>query len=133
MEAVETKVTGKVKEVRTSETGTSSKGEYKKRLFIVTTPGQYGKDVIITTFGKTCDIAGGLQIGQEVSVSINIESKEKDGRVYNNITAWKIEVIKKADKPAEIPNNVLFGSPDVKPEPEPEFNNSADEETELLF
>ena len=68
--------------------GTSARGEWKKQEFIVETPGEYPKKVCVSLWGdKVNDLPN---VGEDVSVSINIESREYNGRWYTEIRAWKV-------------------------------------------
>ena len=42
---MELKITGIVKELLTEQTGTSAKGDWRKREFILTTEGEYPKQI----------------------------------------------------------------------------------------
>jgi len=83
-------ISGKVTHVLPEQTGTSKAGkEWSKAGFVVEVPGEYPKSVAIETFGDKVTLP---KIGQDVTVSVNIESREWNGKWFTNVTAWKIEV-----------------------------------------
>jgi len=83
-------IQGKVTHVLPEQTGTSKSGkDWSKSEFVVEVSGEYPKSVAIQTFGDKVTLP---KIGQDVTVSVNIESREWNGKWYTNVTAWKIEV-----------------------------------------
>jgi hypothetical protein len=82
-------ITGKVTHVLPEQTGTSKAGkDWSKAGFVVEVPGEYPKSVAIETFGDKVTLP---QVGQDVTVSVNIESREWNGKWFTNVTAWKID------------------------------------------
>lgn len=82
-------VKGKVIQLLDEQTGESAKGTWVKRGFVIETNETYPKKIAIDIFNKPELIIP--NIGTEATVSINIESKEHNGRFYTNINAWKID------------------------------------------
>jgi hypothetical protein len=85
-------ITGKIVQVLELQTGTSSKGEWKKQEFILETEEQYPRKICISLWGdKIGDIAD-IQTGRElITVSVVVESREFNGRWYTDVRAWKIQ------------------------------------------
>jgi hypothetical protein len=82
-------VKGTVTSILPTQTGEGKNGTWTKGGFVVETPDEkYPKFVAIETWGDKLTCPG---IGQEVSVSVNIESREHNGRWFTNVRAWKIE------------------------------------------
>ena len=71
------------------QSGQGKNGVWKKQEFILETPGQYPKKVCLSLWGEKVD-ENKLTIGDKVSASINIESREYNGRWYTDVRAWKI-------------------------------------------
>jgi len=70
--------------------------------FIVETEGQYPKKVCINSFnGKIPESQ--LVVGNKVKVSVNIESKEFNGKWYTTVNAWKMEVLEAAQQQSYAP------------------------------
>ena len=88
-------VKGKLVKMMDAESGTSKAGkEWVKRNFIINNGSDYNPEVCCQVFGKEkVDALNDFQVGQELEVSINLSSREYNGKYYHNIDAWKIEVI----------------------------------------
>ncbi len=71
-------------------TGTSTKGAWKKRDVVFELPGEFNRKICVTFFGDKADDAASLNEGDAVSVSVNIESREYNGRWYTDVKAWKM-------------------------------------------
>ena len=91
------------------ESGTSKAGkEWKKLDVIIQQPGEYGTAVCITAFGdQHIESINRFNIGDSIEVSVNIESREFNGRYYTNIGGWKwsnsIEEIAQEEKSEGLP------------------------------
>ncbi len=83
-------INGKIVQVLGELTGNGRNGVWKKRDYILETKGQYPKKVCITVWGDKIDQFG-MQEGDEVSLGIEIESREYNGRWYTDVKAWKAE------------------------------------------
>jgi hypothetical protein len=73
--------------------GESTRGPWKKQDFIIETSEQYPKKVCVTCWGDKVEELDKLSDGQDVRVSINIESREYNERWYTDVKAWKIDVM----------------------------------------
>ncbi len=71
--------------------GTSKAGNtWKKKEYVLETHDNFPKKVCFNFFGDRVDQFP-LNIGDEVTVSFDIESREYQGRWYTDIRAWKAE------------------------------------------
>lgn len=85
----EMNISGKVVQVLPIQTGTSKAGNpWQKQEFILEQGGQYLRKVCISLFGD--NVAKIPQVGQDVMVSVDIDSREFNGRWYTEIKAWNI-------------------------------------------
>lgn len=82
-------ITGKIIELLPAQTGQSARGEWKRQDFIIETQEQYPKKVCVGNFNDKVDL-GAMGIGSSVVVSVNIESREYNGRWYTSVNAWKM-------------------------------------------
>lgn len=96
-------ITGRVSQILQEVTGQGRNGEWKKQEFILETEEQYPKKVCIEAWGDKSDIVKGLNQGEKVTASINVESREFNGRWYTNVRAWRIEKVQDEAAPGEIP------------------------------
>lgn len=82
-------ISGKVVQVLPIQTGTSKAGNpWQKQEFILEQGGQYPRKVCISLFGD--NVAKIPQVGQDVMASVDIDSREFNGRWYTEIKAWNI-------------------------------------------
>ncbi len=84
------KITGEVTKVLEEETGEGRNGTWRKRAFILKTPGDYPKEVCIIQWGDSIDKFA-VQSGETITTYIDIQSREYNGRWYTDVKAWKIE------------------------------------------
>ena len=81
---------GKVIQLLQPQTGMGKKGQWKKQEFIVETQAQYPKKVCLSAWGEKIDQFN-LSVGDMVNVSVDLESREYNGRWYTEARAWKLE------------------------------------------
>ncbi len=82
-------VKGTVKELLSLESGISKSGkDWSKRTLVIDTGDQYNP-LLAIDFNKP-ELLNGLKQGQEVTISVNLSSREAAGRYYTSVTGWKI-------------------------------------------
>jgi hypothetical protein len=68
--------------------------KFSVREFVITTPdAKYPQDILFQTINDKMDVLESLGVGQQVEVSYNVRGREFNGRYYNTLDAWKVEVI----------------------------------------
>ncbi|MCD8172536.1 MAG: DUF3127 domain-containing protein [Alistipes sp.] len=77
--------------------GTSARGEWTKQEVIFEQPGEFGKKVCVSFWGDKAMDAASLREGEQVKVSVNVESREYNGRWYTEVRAWKLAKAAQAD------------------------------------
>ena len=84
--------------------GTSARGEWQRQdvVFDYNDGGQFSRKICVTFFNKESDVAK-LREGETFLVSVNIESREYNGRWYTDIRAWRIQP-KQEPAPAPMPD-----------------------------
>ncbi|MFM9840611.1 MAG: DUF3127 domain-containing protein [Cyclobacteriaceae bacterium] len=82
-------ITGKVINLLPLQSGQGKSGVWKKQEFILETPGQYPKKVCMSLWGEKADEIK-LVPGETITASINIESREYNGKWYTDVRAWKV-------------------------------------------
>lgn len=108
-------VSGKIIAVLPPQGGVSKAGrQWKKAEYVLETHDAYPRKVKFDFFGDRADQYP-LAIGDEVTISFDIESREFNGRWYTDIHGWK------ADK-AAAPADGGFGQPAG---PQPGFGQPA--------
>ncbi|MCQ2608718.1 MAG: DUF3127 domain-containing protein [Bacteroidales bacterium] len=87
MEAI---VQGRLIKILDPVSGESANGQWKRQDFIIETNAQYPRKICFTVNNDRIPTAD-LQVGDSITVSLNIESREYNGRWMTNFRAWKIE------------------------------------------
>lgn len=83
-------ISGIVLNILPLQTGTSKAGNpWQKQDFILETGGQYPRKVCICLFGDNVTKFP-LQVGQSVTASVDIESREFNARWYTDVRAWNV-------------------------------------------
>ena len=83
-------ISGIVLNILPLQTGTSKAGnQWQKQDFILETGGQYPRKVCICLFGDNVEKFP-LQVGQSVTASVDIESREFNARWYTDVRAWNV-------------------------------------------
>jgi len=83
-------LTAKLIQVLPLQTGSGKNGQWKKQDIIVETEGQYPKKVCVSIWGDKINESQ-LQVGAQLSISFDVESREYNGRWYTDVKAWKLE------------------------------------------
>ena len=85
-------ITGVVKSVMPTQTGTSQSGKaWQKREFIIEeTVGNYPNSLVITAFGDRVEKLNTLRVGDCVTARFDTQVREYNGRAFNNITLYDI-------------------------------------------
>jgi hypothetical protein len=106
-------ISGTLTQVLEAQTGQGKNGVWKKQSFIVEMPGQYPKSVCVTAWGDKIDL-NDFPPGTPVTVGIDVESREYQGKWYTDVKAWKMNKAGAADSQAS-------SSSDNYPPPPPAF------------
>ena len=80
---------GKIVEVREEQSGESAKGPWRKQEYILETDGQYPKQICFMAWNDKIDEFA-IKQNESVDVSIDLESREYNGRWYTDVKAWKV-------------------------------------------
>lgn len=88
--ANELTISGRIVSVLPLQHGESKAGKpWQKQEYILDTGGQYPKKVCFSLFGDSITKFP-LQVGQDVTVSIDIESREWNNKWYTEVRAWNV-------------------------------------------
>ena len=84
-------IKGKIIHVLPLQEGVSKAGNpWKKQEYVLETFDQYPKKVCFEFFGDKVD-QNHAQIGDEVVLSFDLESREYNGRWFTSVRGWKLE------------------------------------------
>lgn len=64
---------------------------WEKQSIVLQPEGQYAKPVYITFFKDKISLISSLFVGETITVSINISSREHNGKYYTEVNGWKVE------------------------------------------
>jgi hypothetical protein len=85
-------IEGKIIQIMPSTSGMSKAGkEWTKQEFVIETKDQYPRKVMMSVMGDKVNELKRFAVGNEVKASLNIESREYNGRWYTDVRAWKLE------------------------------------------
>lgn len=70
--------------------GTSARGPWKKQEFLLETLDNYPKQVCISTWGDKADEIKKYNEGDIITCSLEISSREYNGKWYTEVRAWKV-------------------------------------------
>lgn len=75
------------------QNGNSARGAWCKQDFIVETIETYPRKICMNVWGedKVAELSG-YNIGENLTISVNIESREFNGRWYTDVRAWRIQM-----------------------------------------
>ena len=120
-------ITGKIIAVLPERGGIAKSGnEWKTQEYVIETHEQYPKKVCFNVFGADKIAQFNIQVGDEMTVSFDINAREYNGRWYNDIRAWKVER-GTATVPTDIP---VIDAPKVSV---PDFSKAANDPDDLQF
>ena len=82
---------GTIFKVMPATSGQSARGPWQRQevVFDVKGQSQYPRKVCVTFFNKADEVAR-LAMGVEYVVSVDIESREYNGKWYTDVRAWKV-------------------------------------------
>ena len=82
-------ISGKIIEILTVKSGQSANGEWRKQEYILETETQYPTKICFMVWGDKIDEFN-IQQGENLAVSVDLESREYNGRWYTDVKAWKV-------------------------------------------
>ena len=88
--------------------GVSARGEWQRQDVVFELPSEFSRKVCVTFFNKPTE-AESLKEGQTYIVSVNVESREYNGKWYTDVRAWRVQP-KLVEAPAAAP-----AMPDMPP------------------
>ena len=85
-------ITGKIIQIMDETSGTSKSGNaWTKQEFVIETFDTFPKKVMISTMGDKVAELKKFKAGDQIKASLNLESREWQGRWFTDVRAWKIE------------------------------------------
>ncbi len=127
-------ISGKILSILPEQQGEGRNGPWRKQDFIIETQGQYPRKVCISVWGDKIDQFS-LKDGEFITASVNIESREFNGRWYTDVKAWKVDREGQEESFAGPDPSMPAGAPPSNDAPMPtdESIPPANEEDDLPF
>ncbi|MEE4277344.1 MAG: DUF3127 domain-containing protein [Halieaceae bacterium] len=88
-------LSGKIKLIQ--EPKTFNSGFTKREMVVVVDDGRYPQEINLEFVQDKVALLDPLEPGQEVTVSFDIRGREYNGRYFNNLQGWKVEVLGEGD------------------------------------
>ena len=82
-------IKGKIIEILPEKSGQSANGEWRKQEYVLETDSNYPKKICFMAWGDKIGEFN-LKQGEDVEVSVDLESREYNGRWYTDVKAWKV-------------------------------------------
>ena len=134
---------GKVIAETPERSGTSARGEWKVKGYVIETHEQYPKKMVFEVFGADRLARFNIQVGQEVLVSFDIDAHEYNGRWFNDIRAWNVVPAAQAQPAGQPMGQQPAAATPAAPFPpadqpaaqpaQPSFETAADDSSDLPF
>jgi len=105
-------LTGKVKLIQEPQTFAS--GFTKREIVITVEEGRYPQDINLEFLQDKVSLLDELSEGQEVKVFFDIRGREYNGRYFNNLVGWKLEM----DESPAVPSVAPMSDQDRPPIPD---------------
>lgn len=84
--------TGKIIAILPARSGVSKTGnEWKVQEYVIEDHGQYPRKMCFDIFGADKIEQFNIQMGEELTVSFDIDARQWQDRWFNSIRAWKVE------------------------------------------
>jgi len=112
------KLTGAVKVLQGAQTLAS--GFTKRELVVTVEDGKYPQEISIEFVQDKASLLDDVNEGDKVTVFFNIRGREYNGRYFNNLVGWKLEVEAAGvaqDRPPLPPDTAADGDDDTDPIP----------------
>ena len=104
--------TGKIIAILQPRGGVAKSGnEWKAQEYVIEDHGQYPRKMCFDVFGADKIEQFNIQMGEELTVSFDVDARQWQDRWFNSIRAWKVERVS-ATAPAGAP-----GAPVPPPAP----------------
>lgn len=84
-------VSGKVNMLGQMQSGEGKNGTWIRQDLIIETDDQFPKKICLSCWGDKAAEAKAFMVGEKIKASVNLESREFNGRWYTDVRVWKFE------------------------------------------
>jgi hypothetical protein len=93
-------VSGKVTMLGQLQSGEGKNGTWVRQDLIIETDDQFPKKLCLSCWGDKAAEAKSFATGEKIKASVNLESREFNGRWYTDVRVWKFDKIGTSSSPA---------------------------------
>ena len=110
-------ITGKIIAALEPRSGVSktSGNPWKLQAYVIETQAQFPRKCVFEVFGEDRIKQFNIQVGQELTVSFDIDARENNGRWYNTIRAWRVMPAQTGDTLQTAPPTLAEEAPKYAP------------------
>lgn len=128
-------ITGKIIAAGEPRGGTSARtgNSWKVQEFVIETHEQYPHRCMFSVFGEDRLKEFNIQVGDELTVSFDIDAREYNGRWYNDLRAWRVQRAQAAAPAAGADAAADIPAPTADPFATAAAGGGADEADDLPF
>lgn len=119
-------IEGQITAILPETRGVGQRGEWVSQDFVLKTDDNYPKNICFTILGADKIKEANIRIGDVVSIGVNIESREFNGRWYTSIKAWSVK------KKSEARQQQSEPTPPPSSKPKQNYASTSQDDTDTL-
>jgi hypothetical protein len=119
-------IEGQITAILPETRGVGQRGEWVSQDFVLKTNDNYPKNICFTILGADKIKEANIKIGDVVSIGVNIESREFNGRWYTSIKAWSVK------KKSEARQQQSEPTPPPSSKPKQNYASTSQDDTDTL-
>ena len=119
-------IEGQITAILPENRGVGQRGEWVSQDFVLKTDDNYPKNICFTILGADKIKEANIRIGDVVSIGVNLESREFNGRWYTSIKAWSVKKKSEARQQQSTP------TPPPSSKPKQNYASTSQDDTDAL-
>ena len=119
-------IEGQITAILPETRGVGQRGEWVSQDFVLKTDDNYPKNICFTILGADKIKEANIRIGDVVSIGVNLESREFNGRWYTSIKAWSVK------KKSEARQQQSEPTPPPSSKPKQNYASTSQDDTDTL-
>lgn len=119
-------IEGQITAILPETRGVGQRGEWVSQDFVLKTDDNYPKNICFTILGADKIKEANIRIGDVVSIGVNLESREFNGRWYTSIKAWSVKKKSEARQQQSAP------TPPPSSKPKQNYASTSQDDTDAL-
>lgn len=119
-------IEGQITAILPETRGVGQRGEWVSQDFVLKTNDNYPKNICFTILGADKIKEANIRIGDVVSIGVNLESREFNGRWYTSIKAWSVK------KKSEARQQQSEPTPPPSSKPKQNYASTSQDDTDTL-